>query len=259
MRMMNGTWDCHGGVTCGYANREGEGEGSLTYCRGPTTQVTVLGGIPQGQEGFEAEDEVMETTAQEDLRGKSRWVVGNYVQRGNEWCEVCMDKERKVCWGEDGRGLRNHGVSEHSGASKGKAKAIARPSELEQGAAGPRCASTSAHPWLYPVPMTSMSKDVVDADLLQEAGRSMISNQILNAIVCNLGQLTTQGSFIEAQVQSLKARSMDLNIEVHDVQELQKKYFEQLEYIATQLGMLMCEAREFPVEDEPESTLEDSE
>ncbi|KIJ10647.1 hypothetical protein PAXINDRAFT_16364 [Paxillus involutus ATCC 200175] len=155
-------------------------------------------------------------------------------------------------------GLREREMSEHSGVSKGKAKAIDRPGELEQGVPGPSNSSTSAHLWPYPVPMTSVSRDVVEADLLLEDGRSVITNQKLNALVWILGRLTTQGSFIEAQVQNLKARAMDLNVEVRGVQETHGKYSHQLEYAAAQLGAVLREAKEFPVEEE-ESGREESE
>jgi hypothetical protein len=52
---------------------------------------------------------------------------------------------------------------------------------------------------------------------------------------------------------------MDLNIEVRNVQETHGKYFNQLEYIAAQLGARMRKAQEFPVEDKDESAQEDSE
>ncbi|KIJ04901.1 hypothetical protein PAXINDRAFT_21814 [Paxillus involutus ATCC 200175] len=147
----------------------------------------------------------------------------------------------------------------NSSVSKGKAKAIDRPGKLEQGVSGPSTASTSVHLWPYPVPMTSISRDVVEADLLPEDGRSVITNQKLNALVRILGRLTTQGSFIEAQVQNLKARAMGLNVEVRDVQETHGKYSHQLEYAAAQLGAVLREAKEFPVEEEEESSREDSE
>ncbi|KIJ11440.1 hypothetical protein PAXINDRAFT_15650 [Paxillus involutus ATCC 200175] len=224
-------------------------------------------------------DEVTAATAREELKGRPQRAVGDLVWRGPEWCEACVDKWRKVCWGEDKRvcrrcqmkrvgcskstkALREREMSEHSGVSKGKArgkaKVIDRPGELEQGVPGPSNSSTSAHPWPYPVPMTSISRDVVEADLLPEDGRSVITNQKLNALVRILGRLTTQGSFIEAQVQNLKARVMDLNVEVRDVQETHGKYSHQLEYAAAQLGAVLPEAKEFPVEEE-ESGREESE
>ncbi|KIJ11210.1 hypothetical protein PAXINDRAFT_15841 [Paxillus involutus ATCC 200175] len=193
----------------------------------------------KGGKDFEPEDplegdEVTTATTREESKGRPQRAVGDFIQRGAERCEACVDKQRKVCWGEDKRvcrrcqmkrvgcskstkALREREMSEHSGVSKGKAKAIDRPGELEQGVPGPSNSSTSAHPWLYPVPMTSVSRDVVEADLLPEDGRSVITNQKLNALVRILGRLTTQGSFIEAQVQNLKARAMDLNIEVWDI------------------------------------------
>ncbi|KIJ11587.1 hypothetical protein PAXINDRAFT_15583 [Paxillus involutus ATCC 200175] len=90
-------------------------------------------------------------------------------------CEACVDKRCKVCWGEDKqvcrrcqmkrvgclkstKALREREMSEHSGVSKSKAKAIDRPGELEQGVS---------------VPMPSVSRDVVEADLLPEDGRSL--------------------------------------------------------------------------------------
>ncbi|KIJ08138.1 hypothetical protein PAXINDRAFT_18705 [Paxillus involutus ATCC 200175] len=225
----------------------------------------------KGGKDFEPEDplegdEVTEATAREESKGRPQRVAGNPVQRGVEWCEACVDKRRKACWGEDRcskstKALREREMSEHSGVSKGKAKAkaIDRPGELEQGVSGPSTASTSAHPWPYPVPMMSISRDMVEADLLPEDGRSMITNQKLNTLVQILGRLTTQGSVIEAQVQNLKVRAMDLNVEVRDVQETHGKYFHQLEYAATQLGAVLHEAKEFPVKDEEESGWEDSE
>ncbi|KIJ08089.1 hypothetical protein PAXINDRAFT_18746 [Paxillus involutus ATCC 200175] len=220
----------------------------------------------KGGKDFEPEDplegdEVTAATAREELKGRPQCVVGDLVRRGVEQCEACVDKWRKACWGEDKRVCRRRQMSEHSGVSKGKAKAkaIDRPGELEQGVSGPSTASTSAHPWPYPVPMTSISRDVVEADLLPEDGRSVITNQKLNALVQILGRLTTQGSFIEAQVQNLKAQAMDLNVEVRDVQETHGKYSHQLEYAAAQLGAVLREAKEFPVEEEEESGREDSE
>ncbi|KIJ19294.1 hypothetical protein PAXINDRAFT_7791 [Paxillus involutus ATCC 200175] len=242
--------------------------------------------FPKGGKDFEPEDdfegeEVMEATIREDLKGKPQRVVDDLVRRGDEQCTACVEKECKVCWGEDRqvcrrcqskqvgcskstKALREREMSEHSaskgkGKGKGKGKVSTRPSKLEQGALGPSRTSTSTRPWPYLVPMASVSRDMVEADLLQEGDRSMVSNQMLNALVHNLGCLTTQGSFIEAQVQNLKARAMDLNVKVHDVQETHGKYFNQLEYIAAQLGTLMCKAQEFPVEDEDESAQEDSE
>ncbi|KIJ08762.1 hypothetical protein PAXINDRAFT_18112 [Paxillus involutus ATCC 200175] len=221
-------------------------------------------------------NEVTAATAREESKGRPQRVVGNLVRRGVERCEACMDKQRKVCWGEDKRvcrrcqmkwvgcskstkALREREMSEHSGVSKGKAKAINRPGELEQGVSGPSTASTSAHPWPYPVPMPSVSRDVVEANLLPEDGPSVITNQKLNALVRILGRLITQGSFIKAQVQNLKARAMDLSVEVQDVQETHGKYSHQLEYAAAQLGAVLHEAKEFPVEEEEESSQEDSE
>ncbi|KIJ16501.1 hypothetical protein PAXINDRAFT_10952 [Paxillus involutus ATCC 200175] len=234
----------------------------------------------KGGKDFEPEDplegdEVTAATAREELKGRPQRAIGDLVQRGPEWCKACVDKRRKVCWGEDKRvcqrcqmkrvgfskstkALREREMSEHSGVSKGKAKAIDRPGELEQGVSGPSNSSTSAHPWPYPVPIMSVSRDVVEADLLPEDGRSVITNQKLNALVWILGRLTTQGSFIEAQVQNLKARAMDLNVEVRDVQETHGKYSHQLEYAAAQLGAVLREAKEFPVEEE-ESGWEESE
>ncbi|KIJ21906.1 hypothetical protein PAXINDRAFT_6036 [Paxillus involutus ATCC 200175] len=238
----------------------------------------------KGGKDFEPEDplegdEVTAATAREESKGRPQRAVGDLVRRGPERCEACVDKRHKVCWGEDNRvcwrcqmkqvgcskltkALREREMSEHSGVSKGKArgkaKAIDRPGELEQGVPGPSNSSTSAHPWPYPVPMTSVSRDMVEADLLPEDGRSVITNQKLNALVQILGRLTTQGSFIEAQVQNLKARAMDLNVEVRDVQETHGKYSHQLEYAAAQLGVVLREAKEFPVE-EGESGREDSE
>ncbi|KIJ20739.1 hypothetical protein PAXINDRAFT_6527 [Paxillus involutus ATCC 200175] len=224
-------------------------------------------------------DEVTAATAREELKGRPQRAVGDLIWRGTKRCEACVDKRRKVCWGEDKRvcrrcqmkrvgcskstkALREREMSEHSGVSKGKArgkaKAIDRPGELEQGVPGPSNSSTSAHPWPYPVPMTSVSRDVVEADLLPEDGRSMITNRKLNALVRILGRLTTQGSFIEAQVQNLKVQAMDLNVEVRDVQEMHGKYSHQLEYAAAQLGVVLHEAKEFPVEEE-ESGREESE
>ncbi|KIJ11776.1 hypothetical protein PAXINDRAFT_15357 [Paxillus involutus ATCC 200175] len=165
------------------------------------------------------------------------------------------------------KALREREMSEHSGVSKGKAKAkgkgkaraIDRPGKLKQGVSGPSTASMSARPWPYPVPMTSVSRDVVEADLLPEDGRSMITNEKLNALVHILSRLTTKGSFIEAQVQNLKAQAMDLNIKIRDIQETHRKHSHQLEYAAAQLGAVLREAKEFPVEDEEESGREDSE
>ncbi|KIJ11653.1 hypothetical protein PAXINDRAFT_15472 [Paxillus involutus ATCC 200175] len=236
----------------------------------------------KGRKDFEPEDplegdEVTAATAREESKGRPQRTIGDLVRRGPERCEACVDKQRKVCWGEDKRvcrrcqmkrigcskstkALREREMSEHSGVSKGKGKGkvIDRPGELEQGVPGPSNSSMSAHPWPYPVPMTSVSRDVVEADLLLEDGRSVITNQKLNALVWILGRLTTQGSFIEAQVQNLKARAMDLNIEVRDVQETHGKYSHQLEYAAAQLGTVLREAKEFPVEEE-ESGREESE
>ncbi|KIJ06530.1 hypothetical protein PAXINDRAFT_20280 [Paxillus involutus ATCC 200175] len=220
-------------------------------------------------------DEVTTATAREESKGRPQRAVGDLVRRGAERCEACVDKRRKVCWGEDKRvcrrcqmkrvgcskstkALREREMSEHSGVSKGKAKVIDRPGELEQGVLGPSNSATSAHLWPYPVPMTSVSRDVVEADLLPEDGQSVITNQKLNALVRILGRLTTQGSFIEAQVQNPKARAMDLNVEVRDVQETHGKYSHQLEYAAAQLGAVLREAKEFPVEEE-ESGREESE
>ncbi|KIJ07616.1 hypothetical protein PAXINDRAFT_19205 [Paxillus involutus ATCC 200175] len=200
-------------------------------------------------------DEVTAATAREESKGRPQCVVGDLVRRGVEWWEACMDKRHKVCWGED----KEREMSEHSGISKGKAKAINCPGELEQGVSGPSNSSTSAHLWLYPVPMTSISRDVVEADLLPEDGRSVITNQKLNALVRILGRLTTQGSFIEAQVQNLKAWAMDLNVEVRDVQETHGKYSHQLEYAAAQLGTVLRKAKEFPVKEEEESGWEEGE
>ncbi|KIJ10760.1 hypothetical protein PAXINDRAFT_16306 [Paxillus involutus ATCC 200175] len=203
-------------------------------------------------------DEVTAVTAREELKGRPQRTVGDLVRRGPERCEACMNKRRKVCWGED----KEREMSEYSGISKGKArgkaKVINRPGELEQGVPGPSNSSTSAHPWPYPVPMMSVSRDVVEADLLPEDGQSVITNQKLNTLVRILGRLTTQGSFIEAQVQNLNARAMDLNVEVRDVQETHGKYSHQLEYAAAQLGAVLHEAKEFPVEEE-ESGREESE
>ncbi|KIJ10739.1 hypothetical protein PAXINDRAFT_16285 [Paxillus involutus ATCC 200175] len=238
----------------------------------------------KGRKDFEPEDplegdKVTTATAREESKGRPQCAVGDLIRRGAKRCEACVDKRRKVCWGEDKRvcqrcqmkrvgcskstkALREREMSEHSGVSKGKArgkaKAIDRPGGLEQGVPGPSNSSTSAHPWPYPVPMTSVSRVVVEADLLPEDGRSMITNQKLNALVRILGCLTTQGSFIEAQVQNLKARAMDLNVEVWDVQETHGKYSHQLEYAAAQLGAVLHEAKEFPVEEE-ESGQEESE
>ncbi|KIJ05934.1 hypothetical protein PAXINDRAFT_20841 [Paxillus involutus ATCC 200175] len=238
----------------------------------------------KGGKDFEPEDplegdEVTTATAREESKGRPQRAVGDLIRRGAERCKACVDKRRKVCWGEDKRvcrrcqmkrvgcskstkALREREMSEHSGVSRGKArgkaKAINRPGELEQGVPGPSNSSTSAHPWLYPVPMTSVSRDVVEADLLPEDGRSVITNRKLNALVRILGRLTTQGSFIKAQVQNLKARAMDLNVEVRDVQETHGKYSHQLEYAAAQLGAVLREAKEFPVEEE-ESGREESE
>ncbi|KIJ09423.1 hypothetical protein PAXINDRAFT_17483 [Paxillus involutus ATCC 200175] len=243
----------------------------------------------KGGKDFEPEgplegDEVTEATAREESKGRPQRVVGDLVWRGVKRCEACVDKRRKVCWGGDRRvcqrcqmkrvgclkstkAIREREMSEHSGVSKGRAKAkgkgkaraIDRPGELEQGVLGPSTASTSARPWPYPVPMTSVSRDVVEADLLPEDGWSMITNKKLNTLVRTLGRLTTQGSFIEAQVQNLKAWAMDLNVEIQDVQETHRKHSHQLEYTAAQLGAVLREAKEFPVEDEEESGREDSE
>ncbi|KIJ11580.1 hypothetical protein PAXINDRAFT_15575 [Paxillus involutus ATCC 200175] len=235
----------------------------------------------KGGKDFKPEDplegnEVTEATAREESKGRPQCVIGDLVQRGVERCEACVDKRCKVCWGEDKRvcwrcqmkrvgclkstkALREREMSEHSGVSKGKAKAIDCLGELKQGVSGPSTASMSAHPWPYPVPMTSVSRDVVEADLLPEDGWSMITNQKLNALIRILGRLTTQGSFIEAQVQNLKARAMDLSVEVRDVQETHGKYSHQLEYAAAQLGAVLREAKEFPVKEEEESGREDSE
>ncbi|KIJ09455.1 hypothetical protein PAXINDRAFT_17441 [Paxillus involutus ATCC 200175] len=217
----------------------------------------------KGGKDFEPEDplegdEVTAATAREESKGRPQRAVGDLVRRGPERCEACVDKWRKVCWGEDKRALREREMSEHSGVSKGKAKAIDRPGELEQGVPGPSNSLTSTHPWPYSVPMTSVSRDMVEANLLPEDGWSVITNQKLNALVRILGRLTTQGSFIEAQVQNLKAWAMDLNVEVRDVQEMHGKYSHQLEYAAAQLGVVLREAKEFPVE-EGESGREDSE
>ncbi|KIJ09846.1 hypothetical protein PAXINDRAFT_17100 [Paxillus involutus ATCC 200175] len=227
----------------------------------------------KGGKDFEPEDplkgdEVTEATAREESKGKPQRVVGDLVRRGVERrvCRRCQIK--RVGCSKSMKALREREMSEHSGVSKGKAKAkgkgkaraIDRPDKLEQGVLGPSTASTSTRPWPYPVPMTSVSRDVVEADLLPEDGRSMITNKKLNALIRILGHLTTQGSFIEAQVQNLKARAMDLNIEVRDVQEMHGKYSHQLEYAAAQLGAVLREAKEFPVEEEEgESAREDSE
>ncbi|KIJ14674.1 hypothetical protein PAXINDRAFT_12502 [Paxillus involutus ATCC 200175] len=59
-------------------------------------------------------------------------------------------------------------------------------------------------------------------------------------------------------VKLVKALAMDLNVEVRDVQETHGKYSHQLEYAAAQLGAVLREAKEFPVEEE-ESGQEESE
>ncbi|KIJ15722.1 hypothetical protein PAXINDRAFT_11313 [Paxillus involutus ATCC 200175] len=267
-------------------NEEAGDEGAIVV---PPRKRQFTEAFHKGGKDFEPEDplegdEVTEATAREESKGRPQRVIGDLVWRGVEQCKACMDKRRKVCWGEDRRvcrrcqmkrvgcskstkALREREMSEHSGVSKGKAKgkgkgkarAIDHPGELEQGVSGPSTASTSAHPWPYPVPMTSISRDMVKADLLPEDGLSVITNQKLNALVRILGHLTTQGSFIEAQVQNLKAQAMDLNVEVRDVQETHGKYSHQLEYAAAQLGAVLREAKKFPVEEEEESGREDSE
>ncbi|KIJ08554.1 hypothetical protein PAXINDRAFT_18324 [Paxillus involutus ATCC 200175] len=267
-------------------NEEAGDEGAIVV---PPRKRQFTEAFHKGGKDFEPEDplkgdKVTEATAREESKGRPQRVVGDLVQRGVERCEACVDNRHKVCWGEDKRvcqrcqmkqvgcskstkALREREMSEHSGVSKGKAKAKGKgkaraidcPGELEQGVSGPSTALTSAHPWPYPVPMTSISRDVVEADLLPEDGQSMITNQKLNTLVRILGRLTTQGSFIEAQVQNLKARAMDLNVEVRDVQETHGKYSHQLEYTAAQLGAVLREAKEFPVEEEEESGWEDSE
>ncbi|KIJ17293.1 hypothetical protein PAXINDRAFT_10138 [Paxillus involutus ATCC 200175] len=198
--------------------------------------------FPKGRKDFEGEDDlegdvVTEATTQEDSRGKPRRVKGDYVRREDERCQ-----SKHIACSMPTKAQRDHGVSENSGTSKGKAKAIARPSELKQGGAGPNCTSMSAHPWLYLVPMASVSNDVMAADMLKERDRSVVLNKTLNTI----------GTFLEAQVQNLKAQTMDLNIEVRNIQEMQRKYFKQLEYVAAQLGILLRKAQEFPYEDSSE-------
>ncbi|KIJ09831.1 hypothetical protein PAXINDRAFT_17089 [Paxillus involutus ATCC 200175] len=178
-------------------NEEAGEEGAsaaMTHGCGPTTQEA----FHKGGKDFEPEDplegdEVTAATAREESKGRPQRVVGDLVRRGVERCKACVDKRRKVCWGEDKRvcrrcqmkrvgcskstkALREREMSEHSGISKGKAKAkgkgkaraINRPGELKQGVSGPSTASMSAHPWPYPVPMMSVSRDVVEADLLPE-------------------------------------------------------------------------------------------
>ncbi|KAF8833512.1 hypothetical protein BDN67DRAFT_1017470 [Paxillus ammoniavirescens] len=139
------------------------------------------------------------------------------------------------------------GVSKSKTRAKGKGKAC--QVEPEQATSGPSHVPGSSCPWVHPGTISSAAAEVVGADLLEADGQSTVSNNTLNNVVRNLGRLAAQGSFLEAQAQSIKAWAMDLNVKVHDMQESQKKYFDQLEFVAAQMAILMREAREGPAED----------
>ncbi|KAF8834242.1 hypothetical protein BDN67DRAFT_1016705 [Paxillus ammoniavirescens] len=132
-------------------------------------------------------------------------------------------------------------VSKSKTWAKGKGKA--RQVKPEWATSGP------SRPWVHPGTISSVAAEVVGTDLLEADGQSTVTNNTLNNVVRNLGRLAAQGSFVEAQVQSIKAQVMDLNVKVCDMQESQKKYFDQLEFVAAQMAILMCEAWEGPAED----------
>ncbi|KAF8833763.1 hypothetical protein BDN67DRAFT_1017208 [Paxillus ammoniavirescens] len=208
--------------------------------------------------------------AWEESRGQPRRVMGDYVHRGMDRCEACEERDHEACWGEDSRACRrcqskcvawsmsikaqrDREVSVTSGVSKSKTRAKgkgkARQVEPERATLGPSRVPGSSRPWVHLGMISSVAAEVVGADLLEADGQSTVSNNTLNNVVRNLGRLAAQSSFLEAQAQSIKARAMDLNIEVCDMQESQKKYFDQLEFVAAQMAILMREAQEGPAED----------
>jgi hypothetical protein len=103
----------------------------------PSIQCQFTEAFHKGGKDFEPEDplegnKVTSATAREESKGRPQRVVGDLIQRGPERCEACVDKWRKVCWGEDKRvcrrcqmkrvgcskstkALREREMSEHSG------------------------------------------------------------------------------------------------------------------------------------------------
>ncbi|KAF8833531.1 hypothetical protein BDN67DRAFT_1017440 [Paxillus ammoniavirescens] len=198
-------------------------------------------------------ERVDNAAAREESRGQPRRVVGDHVHRGMDRCEACEERDHEVCWGKDSQAQWEHKVSVTSGVSKSKTQAKGKGKacqvEPERAMSGPSRTPGSSRPWVHPGMISSVAAEVVGVDLLEADGQSTVTNNTLNNVVHNLGHLTAQGSFLEAQVQSIKAQVMDLNIEVCNMQELQKKYFDQLEFVTAQMAILMHEAQEGPAED----------
>ncbi|KAF8834953.1 hypothetical protein BDN67DRAFT_1015986 [Paxillus ammoniavirescens] len=111
------------------------------------------------------------------------------------------------------------GISKSKARAKGKGKACQVEPEW----------ATSGSQVLFLGTVSSAAAEVVGAELLGAEGQSTVTNNTLNM--------------------SIKVQVMDLNVEVCSVQESQKKYFEQLEFVTAQMGVLMHKAREAPVED----------
>ncbi|KAF8833356.1 hypothetical protein BDN67DRAFT_1017648 [Paxillus ammoniavirescens] len=210
------------------------------------------------------------TAAWEEPRGQPRRVIGDHVRQGTDRCKACEERDHEACWGEDGwachrcqskrvacsmsiKAQRDREVSVTSGVSKSKTRAKgkgkARQVEPEWATSGPSRVPGSSRPWMHPGTISSVAAEVVGVDLLEADGQSTVNNNTVNNVVCNLSRLAAQGSFLEAQAQSIKARVMDLNVEVCDMQESQKKYFNQLEFVTTQMAILMRKAQEGPAED----------